>query len=102
MSKPTLKVNTVTIHKVDYSDLDDFFRLVYNNKRIECVPAEEWSNDEAHEFTIDTKPLDKYDAGQVEKVKEGKFVHGSTGSLLQDCCVNGLIAPGRYLIEVCW
>lgn len=99
---PELNCETVTLHKLDYSDFEQFVQEVYG-RSVEIVPAEEWGNDEDHTFKVKKAVMRKWDAERMLSFQEnGDYGLGITRVLFQDMVNNDLIEEGEYLIQVSW
>ena len=98
--KPRLKMEMVSMIKVDYDDLEDFIKEVYGFT-YETVAEEEWNNDSNYEFRVNDNM-----AGNVipvSKIRNGYFPGSfSLGLILNMLCDDGLIPSGNYTISVCW
>ena len=100
---PTLKTVESTIINVDYNDLEDFIREVYGvNYSIPC--GEEISNDSKKSYNVSAANVDKFKIREFKKLKSSDEVDEGFYLIyiLNDCCANGLIKPGTYLVNVCW
>jgi hypothetical protein len=99
--KVTLKSVTETVIKVQYYDLEEFIDQVTGHA-YEVVASEEWGNDSQHRFAVDGK-LSDYEQDEWDNFKKT----GECGTYFLRTILNGLcsekkIAPGNYLITVCW
>jgi hypothetical protein len=99
----TLKLTTVTVHEVGYTDLEVFVQAQYPGAReYSFVADQECGNDSDHTFSVEAAPLDAYDRGRVDEFAAGKHRSYLTGAILNDLCHRGLIPAGTYLVKVCW
>ena len=101
----TLKIETKTIHAIDSFNLDNFIQeylpqylsnttLTEEAKRYECIPNEEWGNDSDHEFDV---------CAEEDLLEDtGNRLDYRLYDILNLLCAKGHIAPGSYLIKVCW
>ncbi len=99
-SKPSPKLNAhvVTLFKVSYHDLERFIQEATG--RTISVPAEmEWSNGEDHEVTIDRNADD---ADDYEDFLAGRRTNYALFAIMDGLARDGLLAKGKYLIEVLW
>lgn len=87
---------------VDYGDLDNLVKEVYNNEDYEFVADEEMGNDSQKLYKDITGSLEDYDEKELERFKSGERHSYNTRVILEDLCRNGHIEPGNYLIKVCW
>jgi hypothetical protein len=97
-----LKGRTETVIKVDYNDLDDFIHQTTGRDDYSCCDSQEWNNDSQHRFHVENKPLSEYDQKEWSQFKLGNKRHCYLGILLDGLCVDGLIPPGNYIINVRW
>lgn len=90
---------------MDYNDLDNLITAAFNFRGMyECVSANEWCNDQSHDFRIDGV-LDKWDEQHMIEFLEKKSYHrcnAGTQTILNYLCHHGIINAGNYLIEVSW
>lgn len=101
MTDHVLKCETETIIKVTYYDLEEFIEKVVGHP-YEVIASEEWSNDSQHHISVDGK-LDSYDKeGWTNFKKNGGAECFSLHLILKGLCSEGHIAPGNYLVTVCW
>lgn len=97
-----LKMKTVSVHEVDYNDLDDFISFTYGTS-FEVVADQEMSNDSSKVMTVKKARLNKWDAEVFETVKtDGCFRTGSLYPIMTDLCNRDLIPEGKYVIRVSW
>jgi hypothetical protein len=100
MSLLELKVETV--HSVDYSNLEQFVKQIYD-RTIEIIALEEASNGDNLRMSVDGNL-------STEEIQLfNKWVLGDpwalmfrTNILLNKLCADGHIPKGNYLIEVFW
>lgn len=98
----SLRMNTVTVHEVNYADLDDFISFHYG-VAFETPCDQEMSNDSDKVLTISKEKLDKWDMGCFDKAKiDGCFPGGSLRPIMTDLCNRGLLPAGKYVIRVSW
>ena len=116
---PKLPTRSECVIFVDYHDLDKLIKRVYGIfetsiaysvgggilgfRDFTVVGMEEWTNDSVHEYTVEKKPLDKWDKRDLAEFMDNPFVASyALNVLLQDLCNNGYIGPGTYIISVSW
>jgi hypothetical protein len=99
--KPILEITKETINSIDYGDLEEFIKQVYNIKDYSFVLIQECGNDSSHEFTADGE-IDEFDLEDAAKIRSGE-IDLYQNSLLLNCLVaDGYIPKGDYVIRVCW
>lgn len=103
-----LKTKTVTLHRVDYHELERYVNEFYGIEKDSLkrgwsfVADMECGNDTSITFGVDGK-IDKWEEQELQKFKTDHRKTGwVTGALLNDLCREGLIVQGEYLIDVCW
>jgi len=96
-----MKVNKVTVLKVNYKELDRAISTHYG-KPFDVVADQELNNDSEKEINIYPAVLDDYERKQVVHFKETGSYNFSLRALLIDMCNEGIVEPGNYLIEVSW
>jgi len=94
-------VETKTIHKLDYSDLERIIKAVYKQD-YSVAAAEEVGNDSALTFSVKSEPLDKWQQESMEEFKTKGDYSYSTSTILQDLANNNYLPEGDYVIEICW
>lgn len=128
MTLPTLNIRTVTLHTVDYSDLENAVNALYSDrlryedcswspsgKRVlnewSFVASEECGNDSEHQMTAQTpadllsferEELDAFRAGTLKDYMGRPLDWPGTQVVLSDLVGKGVIPAGDYLIRVCW
>ena len=66
-------------------DLDDFINAEYKPKpQFECVPEQEWSNGQSHQFDIKKEEMSESDLKSLEKRIKGEGYGWTTRYFLQD------------------
>ena len=102
--QPVLKYTTETVHVVRDNDFDRFIHKVYgtNRRHYSIISDQELSNDSTWKTSVEKKELDEYDQQKLKEFQQGKYVGFITNVLLTDCCNQGLIPEGNYVVEVCW
>lgn len=91
------------MQKKTYIELEyhEFESMVYENfpyaSKYEYAPDEECSNYTKQSYDVDGV-LDKYDSQKLEN-KQTSFM---ASVFLNKMCADGIIEPGRYLINVSW
>lgn len=98
---PIVKPEQYSIRELDYGEVEQLIQRVYGVE-YETVASEEWSNDSQHRFTVEKKPLDRWEQESFDSWKAGNGESYILGSILQDLCNRGHLEPGKYLITVCW
>lgn len=97
-----LKMKTVTVHEVNYSDLDDFISFTYGTS-FEIVADQEMSNDSSKVITVKKEGLRSWDQQALDDARLGKFFRpGSLYPIMTDLCNRNLIPEGKYVIRVSW
>lgn len=111
-----LKMNTKTVIKVYYSDLEEFVNETYGFEGhpmykgstvmlfpYSFVATEKCDNDTDHEFLVDGY-VDEWAEIQLKQWKDhhGGLACISNHTILDDLCRQGLIPEGTYLISVSW
>jgi hypothetical protein len=119
-----MKIETETVHKVDYKELEKLVHETYgfepempkwtqnrpefkDNKSLlewpySFVAIEQCGNDSSHEFYVDGK-LDDSDQEELDEwVESGgkKWIFNS--AVLNDLCKQGIIPAGNYIVRVSW
>lgn len=97
----------VSYVEMDYSEFEELVQ-----KHILQPGAPRWSfpadqespNDVSYTFVADDEPLKKWDADHLNKfISSGGVDKGfMTSTLLDELCRQGILAPGKYLINVSW
>lgn len=108
-----MKIETVTVHKIDAFELNDLVNETYtlepekfsygSQPRYNFVAVEECGNDSAHEFHVDGY-VAEWDEGELAKWIASGGKEGWIGNdvILDDLCRRGLIPEGDYVVSVCW
>lgn len=98
-----LKFKEEKVFRVDYKDLDKLINKVYGLKDFEVVATEEASNDSTLSFGgISSRKQDEYDLEMLNNFKQGINRRFCTHVILNDLCIQGIIPPGDYIVDVCW
>lgn len=98
-----LRINTKTVHHVDYDDLGTFLAKVFGFKDYHVTAEEECGNNVALEFTVDASEPEECDAEDLREMIATKRSKGfRTGVLMCEACRRGLIPPGDYVVQVFW
>ena len=98
-----------TIFAVSYSNLEAIVNKAYGlsyksyNERWSFIADQEMGNDSDKEITIKEGQLDDYDQNQIDDFRNGNG-GGSfmAHTIMTDLCNQGILAPGSYIISVCW
>lgn len=99
--KPVLRCETETVINVEYHDLDAFI-LAVTGHHYECVANEEWGNDSQHRFGVNGN-LSDFEQKDWDKFKAtGEEETYLLRTILDGLCKEGHLAPGTYIISVCW
>ncbi len=100
----TLTLTAIDWHIIDelvydfYGHSDDKFKLPH----FEMVPHGEWCNDSSHRFNVEPK-VGRYAKKDAEKFrKDGKPRNLCNADVMNILCEDGWLAPGEYIVEVCW
>lgn len=95
--------------EIDYYELEGIVNKHYNlaldkyGRGYSFVATEECGNDSSHSFNVEgAEPLDKYDLGKIEELRAGQHPTYCNQAIIQDLVNNGALAPGEYLVQVCW
>lgn len=86
-----------TVIEMGYNELDQLISKEFGID-YECVPYEEWNNDESHQFNVEAESMDAYDLKKFAKQKYDYM----TRSLLNELCFRGKIEAGEYIVKVSW
>jgi hypothetical protein len=100
-----LKMETTTVHIVNYNDFDSLIHEVYGNKSYNFAASEEMCNDTMKEVGKIKKGdlIDEDDMADLEDFKLGlNHMEWSASTLLQDLCNRDIIPEGTYHIRVSW
>jgi hypothetical protein len=95
-----MKITTEVTHKVDYFDLQEEIKRVYE-KEFDILEDLNANNDSSLETKVQPK-VDKFDQDIIDKwvqTGEGSFL---TRALMNDLCAKGHIPEGSYVIRICW
>lgn len=100
----TIPVQTRTIHKVSWSDLERLVNDTYGfGGEWDFVANEECGNDSDHSFSTERKLM------SFQEESLAKFVAGDpwalqfdTNTIITDLANRGLIPHGEYLVGVSW
>ncbi|MBI5066533.1 hypothetical protein HZA97_09975 [Candidatus Woesearchaeota archaeon] len=96
---PQLKVEEISLFKVESAHLENFVEQVYNQE-FNFTDAEEVSDDVSKEFHEIDGVIEEYDKSDLEEfIKDGSYKY-ATRVILNDLCRKGLIKPGNYLVNV--
>ncbi len=101
-----MKIDTKTIHSVNYNDLDraisDFLKEKGGkNCEFEVVAYEELCNDTAKTFNIGEYDWAVPDEDEKEEILGGKL-HFKTSSILEWMSAEGKIPSGEYVVKISW
>ncbi len=102
-----LKVNmqTVTVYKVDSSDLEQFVYKAFNGKQWEWVAVEECGNYSSHEITVDPSELEDDEREDVDEWLFGDRKYPKTYTnrdIMNRLCELELIPAGEYVVDSSW
>lgn len=98
-----LKFKEEKVFRLDHDELDRFIAKVYGLKDFSVVMTEEASNDSTLSFAeISARKQDEYDLEMLDNFKQGINRRFFTHVILNDLCIQGLIPPGDYIVDVCW
>ena len=92
-----MKTKTITVEKVDYSEVERVIEEHYGFDEYSLPAAEEISNDISLEWDIDGK-VDQWDAASIEERTEKYHTH----AYMNDLARQGIIPKAVYLIDVSW
>lgn len=103
-----MKVETMTVAKVEYHDLEDYVRQAYlfydPTGCFSVVAMEEWNNDSCHLYQLERDPLKEWEQKELDEWKANPW--GSKQyilrTILQDMVNNGYLKEGNLLVSVCW
>ncbi len=95
-----LKVQTVVVYYVDWTDLEDFIAEVYG-VRPEIAAMEECGNDVTLNYNIDGD-FDSYDETRFNEFKKTGYVAYGTRMLLNKLAKEGYAPFGEYNIKISW
>lgn len=91
------------VFEVNYGDLERAIQEHFDFIEYSICAAEEVGNDSALTFNIDAKPLDEWELKDLEEMKKSNGNKGwRTHLLMQAMCIDGVIEPGEYLIQISW
>jgi hypothetical protein len=91
----------ITVFKTDDAEIEDLLDKHYEIRHHEIVPAEECNNGSSLDYDIDGN-LTSYEEETFLEIKNGRFVHWSTQTLMNKLCADGHIEPGNYIIDISW
>lgn len=98
-----LKYKRVSYMEVEYGAFEDLVNKTYGTTDYSFPADRECGNDSSHDFTVKKEALDDYDEKRLKEFIESNcrkiFM---TNTILRDLCNKDIIAPGEYLIHVCW
>lgn len=94
---PELKPTRMTYTVIHFSALDKFIDKKFPGQRYELAYQNECSNDTLYHFTVLAKASYQYEAFKKDKAEGCRL-----GYLLDGMCLDGMIPPGEYLIDVSW
>ncbi len=92
-----MKTETITVIKVDYSEVERVINEHYGFDSYSIASAEEVGNDVSLEWDIDGK-VGEYGAKQIANRVESYY----TNTYMNDLARQGIIEKGTYLIDVSW
>lgn len=96
---PKLKMETKETHYVDWYDLAELLKVVYETDSFDLGSG----NDSTYSNTVDPDELDDYDRESIVKMVKHKFIEDyQLGTVLNDLCDKGAIKPGHYNILISW
>lgn len=101
-----LKHKRELIFAVDGHDLDQEISKFLKSKKaritqFEIGPYEETSNYTDKEYIIDSKWAYTDGREEIKQIMEGKL-HYQTANIMTWMCIEGIIEPGKYIIDVSW
>lgn len=102
----SLKVETKTVHSIDYFDWDKFIRETYPNCPYDSIVSEEeMTNDSTWTSTIkgnlDQEEITKIEAYLFEG-KQEEYGEVYTGEILDYLVYRGTLPEGYYNIKISW
>jgi|SRR6478735_11022756 len=98
----TLKYTEETVLRVEHRDLDAFLEEETGVSGFSVVHDLELSNDSQERISVSDKP-EEWERKFFEDFKNGIVNCGCISPSILNClCEKGKLAPGVYLIMVCW
>lgn len=91
-----MKIETVTVHKVDAWDVESFVQDTYG-VQISIAAAEEAADDQVFEFNVNGE-VDEWDQEKVDNILAGGWENFSTSAILNYMAKGSLIPTGTYLV----
>jgi hypothetical protein len=94
----------VEMTEMSYDEFEEIVKRVYGATKYSFVATEECGNDSSHTFEVTEKePLDEWDTKSIAEFIEKKgFKKYVNYTLFKDLVNRGELAPGQYLVNVCW
>lgn len=100
-----MKTIKKTIFEVDYNEFDraatEFLKSKGVDVESDVVCDNEWSNDSQHSCTVKNTSDDFFEKYAKPSLLKGEL-SSEWQSILQWMCIDGLIEPGEYIIDICW
>lgn len=103
-----MKLETTTVNKIGYKELESYIRQVYSFEdpkgMFSIVAMEEWRNDSDHLFHMKKEPLDDWEQKDLRSWKADPlgFHLYKLHVILQDMVNNARLEEGNLLIGVYW
>lgn len=95
-----MKINTTTVHKVDYYNFEKFVEETYG-RNPEVIASLECSNDSSHEFLV-AGEVYSWQQEYFDKWLSGDRFTINPGVLLNYMARSELIPMGHYILWVSW
>jgi len=97
----------VTVIKVDYRSIESLIDRHFKNEKheegYELPCLEERGSGSGEDWEISIRPEEIKEGHQdLVKIQNGEWPQFSTCDLLNHLCFQGVVKPGRYLINISW
>lgn len=101
-----MKINTKTVHKVDYNEFDRALSEFLKSKGakssdFEVVAHHELSNDSSQKFSVGQYEWQKLEDSDKEEILGGKLDFRGQ-DILNWMHEEGLVPAGEYIVDICW
>lgn len=100
----------VTVIKVDYTAIEHLIDRHFKNEKhkegyeLPCLEERGSGDGEDWEISICPEKIKRgdYYYSHLTTIKSGKWPQFATRALLNHLCFQGVVRPGRYLIDISW
>lgn len=86
--------------EIDYYELEKLIKATYGQEYE--IPCTEEADHCSLTKVIDAEPLEQWNVKDLEEFKQGKPKCFLLQTLMRDMCINGVLEPGKYSIEIDW